>query len=389
MRAAVLLYRAAPAGAEARLAWVDPFAGRVLHALTVPLSPNLGVFPGQGCALVSYTESEDGGPPREWLDVYRLADWCLRAHLPMDCRAHFNGSPNWPTFAPAPHKDLIQVYKARTLGDNLAEDYLCGLDVAASEFTPWNFRLPECIAGWSATAGRAHAQVLFVGDGLHAGGPRAASLEQKVGFWLGPDDGMGPVIRLGPRPRAHSALGHARAILSAPRRPLSAVVCTDGVVHLIDPVEFRYLERQRVEFPDGHAMPLFAAQLDPRGRFLYVGVAAGEARHRGLVERVVVHDLDRGRWHDEWVLDEPSGHLALTDGGGHLCGVSPRTGRLWVRDARTGRTKAVMRLDGSPQYVIPFDGTPGPQPGVAPCHSRRAATCLAMEGGICLSSPSD
>jgi hypothetical protein len=352
MKAAVLLYR--PDGDElaASLAWVDPFAGRVLQLLPVPVAPNLGVFPEHDCVLVSYPEYVAGAPPREWTDVYRLSDGHLRAHLAMDYRAHFNVSPEWSTFLPSPDGKLIYVYKAHTLGDHWGEDFVCGLDPATPAFCPWSFRFPECVAGWSASGGRAHVQALFVADGQEVGQLPTTDLDQKIAFWLGPAEGMGPVVSLGPRPRLHSELGHARAILFAPERPLSVVVCNNGVVHLIDPVHFHYLARQQVAFSPGQAMPVFAAHLEPQGRLLYVGTAAGEARHQGVVERMVVHDLDAGRRQVEWVFEEPFDHTALTPDGRHLCGVS-RSSQLWVLDARTGSTLAAMRLDGSPRHVMP------------------------------------
>jgi len=354
MKVAVLVYYPTEDEVKAALAWVDPFAGRVLHLLSVPMSPNLGVFPEYNSTLVSYTEYSEGSPAKDWLDVYRLSDWTLQGRLLMDCRAHFNICPQWTTFLPSPDNKLIYVYKANTLGHHWADDFVCGLDLTALAFTPWNFRIPECVAGWSISGGRAHTQMLFVADGLEVGKLPSADFEQKVAYWLGPDEGMGPIIPIGPRPRAHSDLGHARSILFAPNRPLSVVVCTDGVVHLIDPVDFRYLERQQVEFTDGYAMPIFAAQVDRQARFIYVGTATDEARHQGLVERIVVHDLDRGQWQNEWLLEEPLGHMALTTDGEHICGASPQFNKLWIFDASTGQIEAVMQLDGSPQYVIPI-----------------------------------
>jgi hypothetical protein len=137
---------------------------------------------------------------------------------------------------------------------------------------------------------------------------------------------------------------------------LSVVVCTDGVAHLIDPVGFRYLERHQVELADGQAMPIFAAQLDPQGRWLYVGSGSHQARHQGLVERVVVHDLQRGRRQGEWRLEEPFGHMALSADGRYLYGTSPASGRLWVLDAATGAVQALTPLDGTPMYVLPAEG---------------------------------
>jgi hypothetical protein len=353
MKLAVLLYPLQPAKDPALLAWVDPLAGRMLHVLPVARSPNLGVFPLHDAALVAYTDYSVGLPARDWLDVYRLSDRSLQAHLPLDCRAHFNVRPQWSSYLSSHDQTLIYVYKARTLGDHRAEDYVVGLKPGTWEFTPWTFQLPECVSGWSAAGSRAHAQMLFTADGLHVGKLPAHDLEQYVAFWLGPDEGMGPRLSLGPRPRWHSDLGHARAILFAPQRPLSAVVCTDGVVHLIDPVAFRLLERQQVAFTQEHAMPIFAAQIDPQGRWLYVGTATSTARHQGQVERLVVHDLHAGRRHGEWVLPEPFLHMALTNDGAYLCGVSWTSRKLWMLDGRTGQVTAEMPFDAVPIYVLP------------------------------------
>ena len=311
------------------------------------------MFPRYDCALVSYSEFPDGSPSSDWLDVYRVSDWSRRAHMPMDFRAQFNMSPEWPTFVRGPRDRLIYVYKAQTLGDHWAADFICGLDLASLAFTSWNFRIPECVSGWSAAVGRAQAQMLFTADGVHEGKLPSNNFEQKVGFWLGPEEGMGPMVPIGPRPRSHSDLGHANAILCAPARPLSIAVCNDGAAHLIDPLDFRYLEKQQVEFAPGHAMPVFAAQVDPRGRFLYVGTAGPESRSRGLVERVVVHDLDRDRRNAEWLLPEPLGQIVLSEDGKYLCGGSLESNQLWILDAGSGEPAAVMQLHGSPQYVIP------------------------------------
>jgi len=100
-------------------------------------------------------------------------------------------------------------------------------------------------------------------------------------------------------------------------------------------------------------MPLFAAEIEPQGRALYVGTAGPEARHRGLIERVVVHDLDSGRRETEWVLEEPFSQMAMTQDGKYLCGASPKSNRLWILEARNGEPAAVMQLDGFVQYVIP------------------------------------
>jgi len=355
MKVALLVYRqVADHEVTASLLWIDPFAARVLRSIPVAISPNVGIFPTHDCALVSYAEyAEDCC--RDWLDVYRLSDWSLRAHLAIEDRAHFNVSPQWSAFLPSPDDSLIYIYQARTLGHHWSQDYVCGLDPAGPAFTSWKFQIPECVAGWSRAAGPAHAQMLFVADGLEKGSLPSADFEQKVGFWLGPEGGMAPPVSLGPRPRSHSDPGHARAIVCAPLRPLSAAVCTDGVIHLIDPSEMRYLEQQRLTFRNGYAMPVFAARIDPHGRRLFVGISHDEARHQGLIERVVVHGLDEAAPQDEWALDELWSHMALSDDGTCLVGVSPGSRTLRVLDSGTGRTRVTMQLDETPQYVIPVD----------------------------------
>src|SRR5262245_32318592 len=355
MNAAVLVYRqVADHEVTASLLWIDPFAARVLHSIPVAISPNLGIFPSHDCALVSFAEYTDDSR-RDWLDVYRLSDWSLRARLPMEDRPHFNVCPLWSTFLSSPDDSLVYVYQARTLGHHRSDDFVCGLDPAGPSFTSWKFQVPECVAGWSRSAGSAHAQMLFTADGLETGALPTTEFDQKIGFWLGPEGGMAPSLSLGPRPRAHTDLGHARAIVCAPLRPVSAAVCTDGAVHLIDPSEMRYLERQRLSFPTGYAMPIHAAQIDRHGRRLYVGISQDEARHQGLIERVVVHGLDEAGPQDEWALDEPLSHMALSDDGACLVGVSPGSRTLRVLDSGTGRTRVTMQLDETPQYVIPVD----------------------------------
>lgn len=354
MKIAVLVYRSRAGRSLAELVWVDGLAQAVLHTQPVPHSPNLGLLSESDCALVSYTEHASDAPSREVLDVYRLSDWRLRGRLEMDCRAHFNLVPRWSTFLPSPDPDLVYVYKARTLGDHQAEDFICGLRLSTLEFTPWNQEIPECVAGWSLAGGTAHVQMLFVADGLHLGQlPKGDALDQKVAFWLGSQDGMGPAVCLGPRPLAHSDLGHARALLCSQKRPLTVVVCNDGLVHLIDPVDYRHVARQRVQLGADDAMPLFAALLDPEGRTLYVGASAGEARYQGLIQRVVVHDLDSGRRLDQWELPEPLAHMTLSQDGTCLVGAASQSGKLWLLDARNGRTRAAIHLGGSPRYVLP------------------------------------
>lgn len=352
MNVATLVYRPQGDILDAVLAWVDPLTGQVLHQLPVPNSPNLGLFPELDCVLVSYSEYSADAPPTEWLDVYRLSDWSLRARLAMDCRAQFNVCPEWCTFIHNDMTNTIYLYKAATLGNHLAEDYVGGLDVATLQLAPWSCKLPECMIGWSAAGDAAHAQMLFIADGLEVGRLPSSDLEQRVGFWLGPEDGMGPMVSIGPRPRDHSQPGHARAILFARERPLSLAVCNDGTVHLIDPQSFRYLEQQRVRFADGFAMPIFAAQVEPKGRWLYVGTAADGPRQQGLIEHIVVHDLDHGRLDNEWTLEQPFTHMALSSDGQYLCGAGVAD-QLWVLDAHNGRVEAVVEVPGFPQYVIP------------------------------------
>jgi hypothetical protein len=351
MRVAVLTARQTADRVNCFMEWVDPLANKVLVRICVPEAPNLGVFPKHNCVLVSHSTPAPAGASQSWLDIYRLADGSMRDHMPMDWRAHFNVTPSWPIFLSSPDQSLIYIYKTRTLGHHLAEDYLCALDPMMAALSPWNFKIPGCVAGWSPSGGRAHVQMLFVADGLEVGRLPTTDLDQKIGFWLGPDEGMGPMVSLGPRPRAHSTLGHARAILFAPAPPLSVVVCTDGVTHLIDPVEFRYVERQLVELSPGQAMPQFAAQIEPAGQLLYVGTSAPEARSQGLIERVVVHNLKSRQRQAEWLLPEPFVHMALSADGRNVCGAG-LSNKLWVLDTRSGQAEAAMQLAGNPQYLV-------------------------------------
>lgn len=337
----------------ASLAIVEPFRDRLVEVLPLPGGADVGVFASLDCALVSYTEYHADRPPTERLTVYRMSDWSPLAQHTMDCRAHFNVSPLWSPFLTAPDRETIYIYKAQTLGHHLGKDFVCGLDVRTFTLSSWDAVVPRCLAGWSTSTGRAHAQMLFVADGLESGELPTGDLQQTIAFWLGPQEGMGPALSLGARPRAHSDLGHARAILFAPRRPLSVVVCTDGMVHLIDPVDCCPLERQQVTFSRRHGMPIFAAQLAPDGTRLYVGTAAGHARHQRMVQRIVIHDLDGYRRVGEWVLDEPLMHMTLAEDGRYLYGVSPRSQSVSVLDVESGREAARMTLPARPRYVIP------------------------------------
>jgi hypothetical protein len=334
---------------------VDPFQGRCREVVSLPVGANVGVFTALDCALVSYTDYFDSQPPAERLAVYRLSDWSRIAEHTMDCRAHFNVTPLWSPFLAAPDSKTIYIYKAQTLGHHHGKDFVCGLDVRTFTLSSWTAVVPRCLAGWSTSAGSAHAQMLFIADGLESGELPTRDLDQTVAFWLGPELGMGPVLSLGARPQAHSDLGHARAILFAPGRPLSVVVCTDGLVHLIDPVNRCVLERQQVTFSPRHGMPTFAAQIASDGSLLYVGTAVGQARHQRLVQRVVVHDLDGCRRVSEWVLDEPMMNITLAQDGRYLCGVSPRSESVCVLDVRTGREAARVKLPARPRYVIPAE----------------------------------
>jgi hypothetical protein len=256
-------------------------------------------------------------------------------------------------FLPSPDGKFVYIYKALTTGHHRSEDYICGLDLTTMNLTSWSYRIPECVAGWAPAAGNAHAQMLFISDGLEIGELPVGPLDQKVSFWLGPEGGKGPTVSLGPRPRVHSDPGHARSILFAPQRPLTAVVCDDGTVHLIDPIEFRYLETQKVALPEGHAMPPFAAQIDPEGRILYVGTAGERNRHFGAVENIVVHNLDSGLREAQWPLPDVAAQLVLDDAGAFLLWVGLRSPRLGTIDTRTGSLKSLMEFEGSPRFVVP------------------------------------
>jgi hypothetical protein len=355
MRAAVLVYRGRTAAQAASLVWAAPLEGKILWEIPVAWPPNVGIIPHRARALISYLDRRSDGTAEESLAIYDLTDGALCGRIGMDARAHFNLGPRWSTFLPSPDPDLVYVYKAVTRGHHLADDYICGLRLDLNALTRWHFKIPECIAGWTLAGPKAHAQMLFIADGVEAGNLPVHDLEQKVGFWLGPDAGMGPLVSLGPRPRLHSELGHARALLFAPQHPLSVVVCNDGAIHLIDPIDFRYVERLQVPFADGHAMPIFAAQLEPAGRYLYVGTGSDEVRCVGMFERLVVYDLVQGQCAAEWELAEPYSHFALSSDGQYLLCSAPGSSTLQVIDSQSGTTKSALQLDGLPRFVMAAD----------------------------------
>lgn len=352
MRAAILAYEYDQRNQSVRAAlhWVDVLEGRPLSRFPVHVSPNPGILPRHDLALVSYGPLEDG---RDVLDAHQLSDGMLRARLPMDCRAHFNVCPNWSCFVESPDENVVYVYKARTLGDHLAADYICGFDPSSMCFLPWEVRVPRCIAGWSAAGGgRARLQMLFVADGVESGRLPVDDLDQKVCFWIGVDDGFGPMVSLGPRPRSHSDLGHACALLSAAAAPLSIVVSNDGGIHLIDPVDFRLIERRWVTLPDGFAVTNFAAAVDRNARVLVLGLARDGARHEGRTETLLLYDLRTGRTEGMWALERSLVHFAMTEQGDLLVGAEADCSRLIVLNPRRGTTVASQTIEGFPQYVM-------------------------------------
>jgi hypothetical protein len=355
LKLAVIVHEVVDEIVKSTLLLVEPLANRTIRREPLGDFPDIEVFPEMDCAVVTCRSPDPkADSTADWLELYRLSDWRLRARRPMDCRAHFNTTPSWSTFLAAPDGRSIYIYKSRALGDHLAEDYFCALNTESGDFSDWNFRVPECVAGLSACAGAAHAQMLFISDGLEYGRLPESGLEQKVAFWLGPDGGMGPSVPIGERPKVHNQLGHARAILFSRRPEMTVVVCTDGVIHLIDPVGFRYLERLSLSFMAGYGMPIFAAQLDPEGSRLYVGASRESQRQAGTVERILVFDVIKKRLLADWALDEPLRQIKLSRDGRYLCGASAARQQLWVLDSFTARTLAVMDVEGDPEYVVPY-----------------------------------
>lgn len=355
MRAAVLVESSERGIARSSVAIVDTSDPTERACIEVGRSPNVGAVPARDALLVAHTEPDENGGTIDWLDVHRLSDLGRQARIAMDCRPHFNMGPLWSVFVPAPGGEKVYVYKTRTVGDHHAKDFVATLDLATLAFMPLSYSVPECVAGWSPSGPRAHAQMLFVGDGVEKGALRLGTREQKVHFWLGPEESEHPDVAIGLRPVAHSDLGHARAILHACAAPLTVVACTDGSVHLIDPVALVHLGCQRIALQEGEGMPIFAAQIEPQGRLVYLGAAQARARCQGLSERIVVHDLASNRTWSEWTLPEPLLRVTLSRDGRKLCGLCPWSGRLWVLDATSGEVDSSLELKGSPRYLVPLD----------------------------------
>jgi hypothetical protein len=100
-------------------------------------------------------------------------------------------------------------------------------------------------------------------------------------------------------------------------------------------------------------MPIFAAQLDPQGRLLYVGLSLEDARRVGVTERIVVHDLELDKKITEFVLDEPLIHFALSPDGNCLCGAGVESNRVHVINSHTGKIESTILVPGSAQFLIP------------------------------------
>jgi len=335
---------------EAHFAWVDLAAGRVLNRLPLPSSPVVEVFPELDLLLVSYEDYFDDDL-EDRLDVYRLSSWELRKSLGVERRAHFNIAPSWSTFLPSRDGRSIWTYQSEGLGDHLGADYIAALDVETLAWRGEPRRIPECIAGWSVCSPHAEAQMLYISDGLEVGELPKLPPPERVVFWDGPEGGFSEPLALGPRPRAHSDLGHARAILAARERPLSVVVRTNGELFLIDSAARQPLERQRAALPEGCGMPIFGAHLDPAGRRVYIGAASPELRATGGTETVVVHDLEAGRTQETWRLDTPLRHTALSADGCTLFGAVADADEIVGLDVETGKTVGAVSLGGEAYYL--------------------------------------
>ena len=337
-------------GAEgSEFVWADLAKGVVLGRLRLAASPVVEAFPELDLLLVSY-EDFRGEELENRVDVLRLSTFEPLKQFSVECRAHFNVAPTWSTFLLSRDGRSIWAYQSQGLGDHLGADYIAALDVATLEWRSERRRIPECIGGWSACRD-AEAQVLYVSDGLEVGELPQNPPDERLVFWNGPDGGFSEPLSLGPRPRAHSELGHARAILASRERSLSVVVKTDGELRLVDSAERRPLERQRADLPEGYAMPIFAAQLDPEGRRLYVGASRPSQRALGATETIIVHDLDAGRSIETWKLDSPLQHMSLSSDGRTLFGALDGETEVAAFDVRDGRRIGGVDVGGEALFL--------------------------------------
>ena len=329
--------------------WMDPGAGRILQHVELPYSPNLEILPGHGFAVVTYTDFA-GDDMRCTIDIYGLEDWNKVASLPTDCRATFNVRQMWRTIQPGPHENSVYMFQIAALGDHLGEEAVCGLDLRNYRLSGWEFKFPQNVIGWTGPAGQAHAQFLFSPEGYFAGELPTDDLEQSVCFWLGPEEGLGPIIPIGPRPLLHSDLGHARAICGSAQR--TVVVRNDGRVHVLDPISFRHVEIQQLQLPPGHAPVNHAVAIDPSGQTLYVGVATHDLRCSGVSEYILVHNLERKGSVQTWKLEPRLQHFSLTEHGRYLFGAAFDVPQVRMFDALSGKIEAVISTEGSVHYLV-------------------------------------
>lgn len=331
------------------LLWIDPEHRRILRKIDVPYSPNVEILPQARSAVVAYT-SHPGGEAQFTADIYRLPEWNRVASLPMNCRATFNVRQFWQTIQPGPTPNLVYVFKVKTLGDHLEADLVCGLDLESNRLSDWQFPLPRNVIGWAGAGGDAHLQFLFSSEGLFEGQLPTHDFDQSVGFWLGPERGMGPIVSIGPRPEAHSDLGHARAICTTGLR--TVVVRNDGRIHVLDPKTFQLVGLQHLETPPEKIFVEHSAIMDPNGKYLYVGVAEHNLMRAGISERILVHDLEAGRTVHDWKLDGNFQHFSLTERGDYLFGAVVDPNQVQMINTRTGEVEARIPVDGRLHYLV-------------------------------------
>ncbi len=298
--------------------WVDAERGPIGEPIAAGTHPAVDVLTELGVMAILRRELEPSTSPHVLL--YGLDDGNRLARLPLDWHVQFNAFQRWPVFVAHPPTRRIYVYRPETLGDHRSRDFIRGIDLDGRRIEPWQDEIPQCVMGWSGGGGEVHAQMLFVADGLDVGELPEDDFGQRVGFWGGPDRGMLDVVDIGPRPRAHSDLGHARAIDYAPAAGRSVVVCNDGKAIVLDATTRAVQSVQQVDLGPWGGMPNFAARVDHQGRRLFVGAATHRGRTHGHTEAIVVHDLERRTRVDIVELTAPLRHWTISPNGAWLFG---------------------------------------------------------------------
>ncbi len=331
-----------------QLMLLDAQDGEVLLSHDVGDHPAVDFFP-EIDRYVVLGRAEEGG---HQVDFYRISDGHRSATTPIAWHIQYNAFQLWPAFVLAPDRRWLYVYRPVTVGDHRSDDFIRGIDLHSHEFGAWEVPIPECIMGWCRSGSGAHAQMLFVSDGLDRGELPLPSepRPQKLALWRGPGAPLDTIV-LGQRPVAHSDLGHARATVYAPQSRRAIVVCTDGAVIVVDPSSTAIVSRQQVAMPTGAGMPIFAARVDESGRWLFVGAAGAVARAYAASECVLIHDLEREQTVAALPCDGALSHWAIDPEGSRLFGAVRGRDEIVVLDTHTGDVVLRKTLPGASTAV--------------------------------------